>query len=508
MSQAWRLAACVLLMLVTPAVAVASPLLELIGDVGGQGGLNPRVTSPDAASTYFNPALLVDAQPGVTVGFFALDEAIDVALDARQSAAACQAGACDVPVVNGAGPESFRHADNSPIESPTLPTTWLQNGRTDANGAITLSPRPRGAANGASSGHGYVVLGLVQPIIKNRLSLGLTTVMPLSNVLRTSAFYSDEREQFFSNSLHPELYGDRLTPVSLVFGMGARVTDTLSLGLALDLNIGSSASAPVYVSNLAKLDTVMIDSNVSVALALAPHLAVAWTPVPALRLAATVHTPESVSVETRFRYVVASGTEQSASQRFVHNYMPFRFGLGAELELHKSEAQRWALAATGVYALWSHYQDRHGERPRGAYAWSDVLGGSLGVRFDVRAFRNFLDVAFQPSPVPAQTGRSNYVDGDRGSLSFGTRYTFDLWGHAASIGVQAQLHRVFRTTVHKSDLSGSDGVRDELPDDAVGGLPRGPIAGAAGLQTNNPGYPGYASSGLLMGGGASFDVAY
>lgn len=499
--------AFVLALLSLPTSAHASPLLELLGDVSGQGGLCARAASPDAASTYFNPALLPFAEPGVTVGFAALHERIDITLGAR-AGAACDDGACDVPVVNGAGPESFRHADNSPIDSPTLPTLWLQEGRRDPAGDVTLSPRPRGAAHAGSATHGYAVLGLVQAIVKERLTLGLYTAVPLSGFLRTRSFYNDEREQFFSNSLHPELYGDRLTPVSLALGLGARVTDTLSLGVSLSLDIHSSAAAPVYVSNLADLDTVLLDSNVGVAMAVAPHFAVSWTPLSTLRVSATLHTPQSVVVDTKFRYVIATGTEQSASQRFVHNYVPFTVGLGAELTLHDTLTRGWALAATTTYALWSDYEDRHGEQPRGRYAWSDVLTGSVGVRYREHAFVSFLDLAFQPSPVPAQRGRSNYVDGDRGSVSAGTRYQFELFDHAASVGLQLQLHRVFAQRARKDDTSGDDGVRDEVADDAVGGTPRGPIPGRAGLQTNNPGYPGFDSHGVIMGGGVSFTFAY
>lgn len=489
------------LLLLTPTLALASPLLELTGDASGQGGLCARASSPDASSTYFNPALLAFAEPGLTIGFFALAERIDLELGARN-------GAADVPAVNGAGPESFRHADNSVIPAPTLPTAWLQNGRRDAMGKLTLLPRPRGAADSGSSQHAYAVLGLVQQLVKNRVTLGLYTMVPLDGFLHGRAFYSDEREQFFSNSLHSELYGDRLTPVSFALGAGVRVSETFAVGASLGLDIDSNAAAPVYVSNLADLDSVLLDSNVGVALALAPQLGVSWTPSSALRLSATVHAPQSVVVDTSFRYVIATGIEQSAAQRFVHDYVPWIFGLGAELELGHTATQRWALAATATYALWSSYQDRHGEQPGGPYAWSNVLAGSFGVRYDAGAFRSFLDLGFQPSPVPPQVGRSNYVDGDRGSVSLGTSYHFALFNQPASVGLQAQLHRVFPQRVQKQDTSGADGVRDEVPDDAVGGTPRGLIADRAGLQTNNPGYPGYTSQGVLFGGGASFSLAY
>ena len=47
-------------------------------------------------------------------------------------------------------------------------------------------------------------------------------------------------------------------------------------------------------------------------------------------------------------------------------------------------------------------------------------------------------------------------------------------------------------------------VKDELPDDAQLGLR--PAAGAAGLQTNNPGFPGFSSEGWLAGAGLYVEV--
>ena len=44
-------------------------------------------------------------------------------------------------------------------------------------------------------------------------------------------------------------------------------------------------------------------------------------------------------------------------------------------------------------------------------------------------------------------------------------------------------------------------VLDEVPDEAVDRVTGMPLEGAAGLQTNNPGYPGFSSGGWLAGAG-------
>ena len=47
-------------------------------------------------------------------------------------------------------------------------------------------------------------------------------------------------------------------------------------------------------------------------------------------------------------------------------------------------------------------------------------------------------------------------------------------------------------------------VRDEVPDDAV--VIDQPLAGRSGLQTNNPGFPGFGSSGWILGGGVYLSI--
>jgi len=49
-------------------------------------------------------------------------------------------------------------------------------------------------------------------------------------------------------------------------------------------------------------------------------------------------------------------------------------------------------------------------------------------------------------------------------------------------------------------------VADELPDDSQ--VAGNPLAGSQGLQTNNPGWPGFGSSGAVVGGGVYVAVTW
>jgi hypothetical protein len=180
--------------------------------------------------------------------------------------------------------------------------------------------------------------------------------------------------------------------------------------------------------------------------------------------------------------------------------------------------------ATLQYADWSSYEDRHSERPHPDYAWSDTLDVSLGVRYAQQRFAAFVDATYLPSPVPAQTGRTNYVDNDRVGVGGGASYEFELWGGHFELGAQLQAHRLLARHVTKflapdnpqpnphqpgfGDNFYPQLVIDEVPDDAVDGQLRDPVPGRDGLQTNNPGFPGFASEGWILGGAINLSILY
>jgi hypothetical protein len=81
------------------------------------------------------------------------------------------------------------------------------------------------------------------------------------------------------------------------------------------------------------------------------------------------------------------------------------------------------------------------------------------------------------------------------------------------VGLQAQAHRLLSRHQNKLPTpTRADGenvtpdlVKDEVPDDAqVSGEP---FEGAEGLQTNNPGWPGFASEGWVFASSLYLRVA-
>jgi len=176
----------------------ASPLFDLTGGMDGAGAMQPGTIGGGASAAYFNPALLTEATPGLTVGVMTVSEQIGISLAAR-------------PGTNAAVPNNVANAaypDGSPLSNIPLPTSQLQ------------ATHPR---QGDGTGHEtffYESAGLVVKAFENRLALGLYAIVPDGNFTNLTAFYDDEREQYFTNSLHPELYADRLTSISVAGGLG------------------------------------------------------------------------------------------------------------------------------------------------------------------------------------------------------------------------------------------------------------------------------------------------
>jgi long-chain fatty acid transport protein len=490
-----------------PAVTQASPLFELVGSNLGDGGFNARAYGPSSASTYFNPALLPQAREGLELGWFVFNDSIKITLDRRS-------GLEDVPedVV----------VDFEPRDVPPVPTRWLETGcrTTDGGRCVTdIAPQPRQSAGSSHNTRVYQVLGLTNHVFDRYLTVGLYTLIPIGPYTEAHSFFNDEREQYFSNSLHPELYSDRLTSMALAFGVGSKPLDWLSLGVAFTLNLANTATGQTYVGNANNLDqTLQLSTDLDVGTGVAPHFGALLEPFEQLDLSLTVHTPQAMTIETTPSTYLRNGDKQGAKRRAVHAWLPWTFGLGASYEVFRAPRHVGAVTAGATYQLWSQYENRQGERPLRNYEWSDVPSGTLGLRYtyDERV-STYIDGRYQPTPVPLQTGRTNYVDNDRWSAGAGVNYDLDVkkWEVTFRFGVQAQFHLLTERHQTKIDprapqFAGgtfSQLVIDERPS-TVEDMLGNPIPEAEGLQTNNPGWPGFGSKGILAGAGASASLLF
>lgn len=494
---------CALVMLAPLAgrIAVASPPFETLGGFGDAGGQQARNAASGASAAYFNPALLLDAPAGLTFGAIVLGMRLAVALDGRDRS-------YDMP----AGLENATHIDGSRFDHYAIATETLQLGREASPSQSATSARPRQARGSGVQTQSYEAIGLVVHALEERLAIGVYGLIPNGDFMQLRSFYVDEREQFTSNSLHPELYGDRLSAPSFAFGLGWRLHDRFSLGVGTGVSLRASAAAPAYVADAGQLDSLVLNVDTQVKAGLAPHAGFAWRPLDGLRVTGTLHAARELDVRARVEYLLSTGVEQTSSLRLSYDWMPWQGGLGLSWDLVEQQETALTLAASALYGRWSRYVDRHGERPAREFGWYDTITTALGARLRTGAWQLGLDLQYQPSPVPLQRGRSNYVDNDRIGASHTLAYSVRVGDSRLELGAQLQgfwmLDRLARKLPTPTFADGVNRtpalVKDELPDDAQLGLQ--PVEDASGLQTNNPGWPAFSSQGWLAGAGLYIEV--
>ena len=83
-----------------------------------------------------------------------------------------------------------------------------------------------------------------------KLVYGFYAMVPADGpFIHNNSFFSDEREQYFENSLQPELFSDRTRSSSLAFGFGSEFMKGLSVGASFTLSVMNQSQAQSYVPN-------------------------------------------------------------------------------------------------------------------------------------------------------------------------------------------------------------------------------------------------------------------
>jgi long-chain fatty acid transport protein len=464
--------------------ASANGTLELMGAPTGSNGLSARVLGRNAETAYFNPALMVETPATTELGAFLLYLHGDIELAPRPPGVDVPAAIVDARLPNPGGTPTR-------LELHPLPTSAL--------------PMPRGNTDLEES-TSYAVVGVVRPLLGKHLVFGFYGLLPLRGFQTARTFYSDEREQYFGNRLHFELFGDRGLVSSFSVALASQITRWFALGAGVSITTSTQTRTWVYVPDTGNQRNVLINPQIDVSTTYDPYFALTTRPIEQLRLTTTIHLPSSTDTggENRVRFWTSDLYENGEdyvpqTYQLSQSYQPLRVGWGAAW-LSDPEAPGdlgWQLGIGAVLQRWSSYRDRHGETPQDR--WHNTLSMTLGGAVTPSRGRWLTgDLAFFPSPVPDQTGRTNYVDNSRLAVSLAYESPLPWYGLRLGLYVHGQM--LLSRAVTK-DLRAQHPVIDEVDDTSIDLATGRPIGGAAGLQTNNPGYPGFESRGYVVGAG-------
>ena len=439
--------------------ARAITFLENAGAAGSRHPFTARVMPVGPVNAYFNPCLLLESPSSVLFAPMGYFENLKISYQGRPAGADLSSGFAG--------------------SSGALPTSEL--------------PRTRGSHD-TSRWSLYLGQANATQIIPGRFALGFYLLLSGSSFGGHDSFFVDEREQFFSNSLHFELFEERMKTVSFAFALAGKPVDWLSLGGGIHLGFTSRAETSLYLADDAASDATQINTRSQLDLMFAPHFSASFEPIEGLYLTTTLHL--AYASDNRGKASSLARGDDAGESLVTTNgtwgYLPIRGSLGVSYGREESEDLSWTVAATALWGHWSTYEDRQGDHPKPGF--HDTVSVALGADLVYGMHAVGLDLAYVPSPVPDQKGRSNYVDNDRLGVAAGYDVTFDLGKVQIVAGLQAQFQVLIPRSVTKSENVG-DPVVDEDPD-------------TAGLQTNNPGWPGYESSGFLLGVGGTLRLQF
>ncbi len=509
----------------------ASPLSETLGDPGSTNPFSARMSGNGPASVYFNPALLSLEEKQFSFNTFYTYQNLRISYGERPEDADITGNRENLTGIYGAKISEYPDRD---IPFKPLPTDKLY--------------KERGSFDNTADNF-YASMGFVFPVIKNHLAFGVYALLPMGKLQEQSTFFVDEREQYFSNSLHFELYEDRMTSQTISAALSGG-WKWIYFGAGLSVVTNAQVNAEIFTQDTSTKMDVSTESEFGTSVI--PHFGLQITPWRSLFLTATLHLPSKSKINSENNISFWGGSEgleamENTEVNIVYGYKPLTFSIGTGFsDMKITSDMKISAGVSAEFRNWSDYRNRYSKRPennlywdwtktsaagdyekQGAwvsqtvdkYKWKNTWSIITGTSFSWKKFKVGLDFAYVPSPVPDQDGRTNYVDNDKFNLGTGISYEFPLYGNfnlSAGVGFQAQIfsERSVKKTNIDSETGtsfGKDGaIIDEFPDsecDDFCGVSNNDLdAGdeipeSRGVQSNNPGYGGFTSRGVIYTAG-------
>lgn len=458
-----RTVIAILLVVATNAPAYATPY-DLYGAGARGGAMGAQTASADGPEgLHYNVSQLATAKLGVTFGLMATFGRAQVLLKDR--------------------PDGY-HVPDIGLPSPALGDELILRERSDTDAEQPLAA---------------LTIGVVTPVIFEGLRAGFMIFLPMPTPVTLNTRFADERERYFSNQLAFERIGRKVHQLDLQFGIAYEVTSWLAVGVGASYLPGFGVNTGIYLADA--LDQTNADLTASIDTENGFGLLAGLT----------VELPADVSIGLSFRDAVAlrlstdneiqlNGVTGGEPIQQVASWTPIFTPARAAVGVAWSPGD-WTFSGDLRYTIWAAYEDAQSDRT----GFANVFSGALGVEHQTSKSTTLrVGTAFEPSPVPPQTGRTNYVDNDRVRLAFGAGHAFEFgerkFDVAWYLGLQALLKRETFKASHGDYAACDEEVTtlcDEVPDDLIDPRTGQPFPEAQGLQTGNPGFPGWVSGGWV-----------
>lgn len=380
----------------------------------------------------------------------------------------------------------------------TLPTVELKNKRQDT------------VVNESTS---FISLGLAYNFKIPRFQLAGIIELPLSfpEAAVLSTHYNDEREAIFSNKLYFSRFGQWEKIAAGLLGASYDVIPQLTLGAATQITITTRTHLAIYIPDASVQDYSLANADASISTGIRPVLGLVFKPNESLRAGFVFRNESWVKVDGTGELIlwnyheadpyktIPKRAEQSFPLAISYEPREYEIGLGYRF-------WRFILQLSLSYQEWQLYRDQHNRHPfvldnpmdketEKRFHWDGTFNFKGSLNYDYAENRSgVIGFAYYPTPVPPQVGRTNFVDNDLFAVSLGHRYKFRVIDRDFSAVAMAQFYFMPRRITYKDPAL----ILDEFPDDSTTLLSGSPMLEAKGLQTNNPGFPGYEAGGFMF----------
>ncbi len=495
------LAAVLSVVWLTPSGAFASPFRQTGYDTWTMAGANSDVAYGSSYGVVAsNPALMSRFPQVMGVGVFFMKAGLKAKLMDRPKNADLAISMFDEMAVESSGKNLFR-----PLPTIELVKTRKNNSVDDFNTFLGL---------GGTLGFEKV----------KGLRLGGLIILPLIDSVDIQSSYADEREQYFSNTVHFARFGE-WSPVVTGFGgisYSPPAADWLSVGVSLQATATVVANLELYIPDPQVQSYMLTNMGTQMTGKLRPIVGMQFEPLDQLAIGLTWKHWSYMEVDGSgnlymYNYHMGPGEVDDNITVPKRAKTKFKMALDYEpMELSLAMGTKWKeIGLTGQLAVtwnhWSHYRDLHNQSPQnsavyepnnigatmvngGDYEWHDTVSFNAGISYAYfnKWFEAKLGGSYYPTPVPAQKGRTNYADSDVWCMALGHSFKWGPLPFYTKLGFQFWM--MADRTTHKDPNQ----IRDEMPDDTGTTFDPSLVPWTAGLQTNNPGFPGYSVEGWLI----------
>ncbi len=454
-------------------ILIPSGLWANYFDVYGSGSRSSAMgnvgvsSSTDYHGTYYNPATLVLADRAVGIGTTFAIKSLQVNLSPRPDG-------YDIPDLG--------------TQSPAIPLAYRLRSRMNQD----EYHQTLGLFAGANTDLGT-----------ERLRLSFLAFLPMyQNASDDITSFSQEKEQFFSNQLGHSLIGGRIEHFMMNLGFAYRLYPWLSLGVGVNIMPNAKTDNYIYMDDPAQQDKIDLNLGSKVGTSWKANAGFLFIPNDSFRMGLGFREHHYFRISGQ-NEIQIRGLQNSDAYpiiqyiNIINNYSPRQMYWGMTWIKKK-----WLLSSDLIYNVWSMYLDDHGNK---SDQFKDTFSPRLGIEYqfyDDQKIR--MGYAYQPSPIIDQTGRTNYVDNDRSMISLGSGHQITFVNTKLQLSWHVQFHYLHGREVIKkisgpspNCAQGVNVVCDEVPDDTINPNTGKPWASAQGLQTGNPGFPGYSSGGWI-----------